>query len=244
MPSLRGLLEEKIQNRHLLSHSFYQRWQKGELSREELQGYVKEYYAFEKEFPRFLSSLHSQCEDLKTRQLLLENLTHEEMGEENHPELWLRFAEGLGVTRDEVKGHFHSDETEQLLRAFRQYTQSGDLIQGLSALYAYERQQPDVARSKMEGLKSQYGWKDEGSLAFFKAHLHYDVYHADTEATILSEMCQTEDDLKKAAEVTEAITQALYEFLDGIERRYAPAGTPLCATHPNQDVWEAMAPTH
>ena len=33
MQLLRSRLEEKIQNRHLLSHSFYTRWQQGKLTK-------------------------------------------------------------------------------------------------------------------------------------------------------------------------------------------------------------------
>ena len=52
--------------------------------------------------PRYLSSIHSNCEQIKTRQLLLENLNEEEKGKENHPELWMRFAEGMGNSRNDV----------------------------------------------------------------------------------------------------------------------------------------------
>ena len=54
------------------------------------------YYAHVSNFPIYISATHSRCDDIKVRQLLLENLNDEEKGEENHPELWMRFAEGLG----------------------------------------------------------------------------------------------------------------------------------------------------
>jgi CoA-transferase family III len=41
-----------------------------------------------------LSALHSRCDDLDTRQVLLENLIDEERGAGNHPALWLKFAQG------------------------------------------------------------------------------------------------------------------------------------------------------
>lgn len=223
MQTLRSRLEEKIQKRHLLSHSFYTRWQHGKLSREELQGYAKEYYAFESEFPRFVSAIHSRCEDVKMRQALLENLIHEEQGEENHPELWLRFAEGMGVKREEVKEHFRSDETEHLLRVLRKHSQSGNVIDGIAALYAYERQQPDVARTKIEGLQSFYNVSDENTVSFFKAHQTTDVYHAETEATLLNQLCKTPEDEDRALKAAEETLDALYEFLDGVERRYGKA---------------------
>jgi len=224
MQTLRSRLEEKIQKRHMLAHRFYTRWQAGQLTREELQGYAKEYYSFEKEFPRFVSSIHSKCDDLQMRQHLLENLVHEERGEENHPELWLRFAEGVGVNREEVKGHFHSDETEHLLRVFRKHSQSSDISDGLAALYAYERQQPDVARQKIDGLRCFYQVTDDGATAFFRAHQVYDVYHAETEISLLGELCKDAATEERAIKVAEEALDALYDFLDGVERRYAPPG--------------------
>lgn len=220
MHSLRSLLEEKIQQKHLLAHSFYRRWQAGQLSQEELQGYSKEYYRFENEFPRLISTLHSQTEDAEVRQMLLENLVDEEKGADNHPELWLRFAEGMGVSRDEVKGHFHSDETQHLVRTFQKHVSSGNPVDGLAALYAYERQQPDVARTKIDGLRSFYHVTDESTVSFFKAHQSYDVFHAEGEINMLTKLCDTEEKRQRALAVTEETLNVLYDFLDGIERRY------------------------
>ncbi len=207
----------------MLAHTFYTRWQSGELSKEELRGYSKEYYAFEKEFSRFVSSVHSRTEDLSMRQVLLENLIHEEQGTEHHAELWLRFAEGMGVSREDVQGHFHSDETQHLLRVFRKYTQSGDPIEGLAALYAYERQQPDIARQKIDGLQRFYDVKDEATVSFFRAHQISDVYHAETEVSCLEQLCDTEEKKEKAFKAASETLDALYEFLSGVERRYGAA---------------------
>ena len=220
MQILRSRLEEIIQKRHMLGHSFYLRWQSGKLSREELQGYSKEYYSFEQEFPRFISAIHSRCENAEMRQHLLDNLIDEERGTENHPELWLRFAEGMGVDRSAVKAHFRSDETEHLLRVFRKHCNSDNIVDGLAALYAYERQQPDIARQKIDGLRCFYNVTDESTVAFFKAHQTYDVYHAEAEISLLSALCTDEVTEARVAAVVLETLNALYDFLDGIERRY------------------------
>lgn len=216
-------LNQTISECHLLNHSFYQRWQMGELTLEELKGYAKEYYAFEREFPRFLSSLHSRCTDAAMRQSLLQNLMHEELGPNNHPELWLQFAEGMGVARENVEGHIHSDETEHLLRTFRKHCWGGTVEEGLAALYAYESQQPAVATKKIEGLEAFYNVRAESTVAFFKAHEHYDVEHSQTEAELLNELCDSEEKQGRAIEVARQVSRALYEFLDGVERRYRKA---------------------
>lgn len=221
--NLRSELENLIQKHHLLSHSFYTRWQSGELTLDELRGYSKEYFPFEKEFSRFVSAIHSRTESLETRQQLLENLIHEERGEKNHPALWQDFARGLGVEDEDLHSHFHSDETQHLLRTFRTLCNEGDAVEGLAALYAYERQQPDVARQKIEGLIRHYGIDQDSTLEFFRTHQTTDVYHSETEAAILEKLCVDEESKQKALQAAEKALLALNEFLTGVERRYRAA---------------------
>ena len=85
-------LDEKIQEKHLLNHPFYESWNAGELSHDTIQEYAAQYFRHVSLFPRYLSAIHSNCDEIKVRQLLLENLVEEEGGKENHPELWMRFG--------------------------------------------------------------------------------------------------------------------------------------------------------
>ena len=89
---------------NLLNHPFYQEWTVGKLPVQRLQNYAVQYYHHVAAFSRYLSGIHTGCADLLTRPALLENLIDEERGGENHPELWLRFAEVLGVARETVSG--------------------------------------------------------------------------------------------------------------------------------------------
>ena len=56
-------IDALIAERHLLKHPFYTKWREGTLSREALQEYARQYYAFESTFPRLLSALHTRSED-------------------------------------------------------------------------------------------------------------------------------------------------------------------------------------
>ena len=97
-------IDALIRDRHLLTHPFYTRWREGTLPVEAIQEYTRQYYAFESAFPRYLSAIHSRTDDAAVRQSILDNLWDEEHGEVNHAEMWLRFAEGMGVDRDDVRG--------------------------------------------------------------------------------------------------------------------------------------------
>src|SRR5438132_14175131 len=99
MPGVISSLDAQIADRHLLDHPFYQRWTAGTLTKEELRDYARQYYHYALAFPTFLSAMHMKCDDLETRQFLLENLIDEERGTDNHPELWLRFCESLDLSR-------------------------------------------------------------------------------------------------------------------------------------------------
>ena len=82
-------LKNSISAYHLLSHPFYQGWNRGDISKETLREYAVQYYNHVKAFPRYISAAHSKCNDIKKRRILLENLADEEglNGEEPHPEL-------------------------------------------------------------------------------------------------------------------------------------------------------------
>ena len=218
----RNLLEA-IMEYSMLKHPFYVAWTEGKLSQSVLSEYAKQYYAHVRAFPTYVSAVHSHCDDLQVRQELLENLIEEERGVENHPELWLRFAEGLGVAREDVRDATLLRSTEESVARLKSLTRSEDYRDGLAALYAYESQIPEVARTKREGLKDFYSIDDERAVSFFRVHEGIDVLHQQTEKQILSDKCQTADEQARAVEVAKESARALWSFLDGVTAAYLPA---------------------
>lgn len=213
-------LLEAVMEYSMLKHPFYVAWTEGKLSQSVLGEYAKQYYAHVRAFPTYVSAVHSRCDDLQIRQELLENLIEEERGEENHPELWMRFAEGLGVAREDVRDVKLLPATTDSVARLRSLMQSEDYRDGLAALYAYESQIPEVARTKREGLKDFYGIEDERSVSFFRVHEGIDVLHQQIEKQILSEKCKTVDEQRRAVEVAKESAKALWAFLDGVTAAY------------------------
>ena len=213
-------LLEAVMEYSMLKHPFYVAWTEGKLSQSVLGEYAKQYYAHVRAFPTYVSGVHSRCDDLQVRQELLENLIEEERGEENHPELWMRFAEGLGVAREDVRDAKLLPSTVDSVARLKSLTASEDFRDGLAALYAYESQVPEVARTKREGLKDFYGIEDERAVSFFRVHEGIDVLHQETEKQILSEKCKTADEQRRAVEVAKESAKALWGFLDGVTAAY------------------------
>jgi pyrroloquinoline-quinone synthase len=209
-------LDAQIASRHLLDHPFYQRWTAGTLTREELSDYAGQYFHYAMAFPTFVSAMHAQTEDLETRQLLLENLIEEERGPENHPELWLRFCESLGLDREEVKRGTANDATRHLIGTMKSLARDGALHEGLAALYSYESQIPAVAKAKIDGLAKWYGISSDRDVAFFSVHMDADVAHSETSRAILRDLCDTPEKSRQADEASSRTLDALYGFLDSV----------------------------
>jgi pyrroloquinoline-quinone synthase len=211
-------IDAEIQKHHLLNHSFYKLWNEGALKKETIQEYAAQYFNHVSCFPRYLSAIHSNCDDIKVRQLLLENLVDEEKGNENHPELWMRFAEGMGNTRQDVRDTVMMDETRELVETFKKLSKSEKYHIGLAALYCYESMQPEISETKKDGLQKFYGIEDENTLKFFTVHMHADKWHRQVVRKMLAELSNTKE---KQAEILEAVTsslRALNNFLTGMER--------------------------
>jgi len=218
-------IDRLIEERSLLRHPFYQAWQQGALSLDALRGYACQYYHHVLAFPTYVSGAHANCDDLADRQELLENLIEEEQGENNHPELWLRFAEALGLEREEVTASEPLPETTTLIQTYRRLTKDGPFVGGVAALYAYESQVPAVAATKMDGLKRFYGIDGPRGLKFFVVHKSLDVEHAKVTRDLVAKYAQGEEAGQTAKGAVDESTGALWGFLDGVCREYVNAST-------------------
>ena len=207
-------VHDLISRRRLLDHPFYTAWSRGELTREALQTYAEQYYHWVHAFPTWLSAAHANATDLETRRELLENLIDEERGPENHPELWLRFCDALGLDREAVANAELLAETAAAIASMRAVCREAPTAAAVAALYAYESQQPEVMKVKREGLSGMYGVTSGHD--YFVVHETADVAHSAGERGIVERHGRGQEDAVAAA--TRAALDATYTLLDGVER--------------------------
>lgn len=209
-------IDEKIAAQRLLDHPFYSAWSSGALTRNALERYAEQYYHWTEAFPTFLSASHAICPDLAARQEILSNLVDEEMGPDNHPELWLRFCDALGLDREAVKSSEVLPETAHAIASVRELCRQEPFVAGMSALYAYESQQPEVMTTKREGLSGMYGVTTGHD--FFVEHETADVRHSEGERDLIRKYAGGhEDEVVTGAQVG---LDAVYSLLDGVYARY------------------------
>jgi len=209
-----GPIDDLLRERHLLKHPFYVAWSCGELPLETLRDYAGQYYRFEAAFPRFVAAAYSRLGRPEDRRVLLENLIDEEGRTPTHPELWVDFARGIGLSRRATLSARPSGATEALLACYERLTRRTP-EEAVSALYAYESIFPEIAAEKSRGLRAHYGIRDRPTHEFFRVHTGADVEHSRAERKVLSGLLAGSPAARLAAlRASRSAIGAWWSFLD------------------------------
>ena len=210
-------LNAKLDEYHLLKHPFYKSWNEGKLTREIIKDYAEQYYQHVKAFPRYISATHSICEDIEKRKILLENLQDEENPNADHPKLWKNFALAMGADKDKIEDVKREWFTNDMIENFFHQARKS-YAEGLASLYTYERQIPEIAETKIRGLKNFYGVTSKEGLEFFEAHKAADVIHRKECEKLLDAL--TEEEKSKAEKASMLTARYLWNFLSGMSTKH------------------------
>lgn len=186
-------IDEARERWDVLKHPFYVRWERGELTRDELAHYAGEYR-------HAVVALARAAEAAGDEQHARE--------ESDHIGLWDDFAASLGAPLDREP----APETRDCADAWARH----DRLEALAVLYAIESAQPAIAETKLRGLVEHYGFAEGPTTEYFALHAKRDIEHAAEARDALVEASpQDEDGLVAAAE---AALRANWELLDGVDR--------------------------
>jgi pyrroloquinoline-quinone synthase len=216
-------LERRTAKYDLLSHPFYKAWTAGELTRQDLREYARDYYHHVAAFPEYLGALAARLPEGALRSAVLENrddeLGMDSTGRRSHDAIWLEFARAMGADPAEVGASRPLPEVRELIESFDSVARSGSPAEALAAFYAYESQVPRVAAEKASGLRDRYG-ADDAACEYFTLHATADVYHSRVWREQLDRLISEEpDQAALALGAAENAAHALWRALDGIEAR-------------------------
>lgn len=168
-------LDEKLtallHGRELLTHPFYQRWERGELAVEELATYAAQYEHVERQLPLTLAACAPLLPEGPRRAALEENLADELGRPEPHLTLFTSFASSVGAEPTSP-----SPATQTLVSVYNDAPASGASF-ALGVIAAYEAQAADIASSKADGLRRWYELDSTGT-RFWDVHAELETTHA------------------------------------------------------------------
>ncbi len=219
-----SLMREVRDRRSFGGHPLWFKIQEGRLPRAGLHGFAKQFFLQVLEFPRAVSALHSRCTDLTERVKLAESVYEEETGRisgsKAHPELFLDFAGGLGLTREDVVGAAPLPSTAALIHWFEYSTKILPFLEGVAAInLAAEGQVVGAFGPFARALQKHYGLS-ESAVAFWDVHELADAEHSDVGDHIVVKHATTEE---LQARIRAAVRTSLamwWLFFDGMDREY------------------------
>lgn len=216
-------LEATIAKYDLLCHPFYKAWAAGDLTRDDLREYARQYYHQVEAFPCYLAELALRLDEGELRRAVLANMCDEKgaaggYGKDSvpHADLWLDFAEGMGARRDMLL-HLPVAEVRDLVRYFHEVASESTPEEALAAFYVYESQVPRVAKEKERGLRELYG-ADDKTCGYFSLHATADVFHSNVWRKQLEKRLAANPEAAQAAlDAAEETAKMLWQALDGID---------------------------
>ena len=182
---------------NVLRHPFYTRWERGELTRDELGFYAGEY----RHAVVALAETASAAGDAEHAR-----------EEAEHLALWDAFAA-------ELHAPLERDPTPETAACARAWSRP-DRLEALAVLYAVESSQPAISETKLRGLVEHYGFRsDTDGTEYFALHAERDKEHARAARAALAEARLA--DTARLANVAEEALRANWFLLDGVERAAA-----------------------
>jgi pyrroloquinoline-quinone synthase len=167
-----GAFHQATDQRLLLEHPYYQRWQEGRLRVEDLAEYAEQYRHFEASLPDVLQAVCSMLPDGSAKQLVEENLNDERTRPRAHVELFESFCEAVGAGDDVGPTRATSD-----LVSLYTESASSDPVVSLAVIGSYELQAADVAHTKATSLRMFYELDGSGT-EFWDVHASIETDHA------------------------------------------------------------------
>jgi pyrroloquinoline-quinone synthase len=193
--SLLERLDDVRERWNVLRHPFYRRWECGQLTQDDLAYYAGEYR----------HAVHALAN-------LAERSSADHAAEEAaHVTLWDAFAQSLDADLYRPP----RVETQACVDAWT----AVEGLEGVAALYAIESAQPEISRTKLDGLIEHYGFeRGSASTAYFEVHAERDHEHAAESQRVLEERARPADADRLVAAAERALA-GNWTLLDGVEAR-------------------------
>lgn len=188
-------LQEVLRQRHPRLHPVRQLLLSGRLTKEQLQAWAKNQFHEFRNIHRFFGIRYQKCPVPELRRSLLENMVEEE-GEDlfggkfpSHAELWVRFGEGIEISRNEMLSYEPLPGIRAALEMYVQLVERSHWAVAIGTGLVFEGGGPKRMREEREALEKYYSWIPSSALDFFRAHEYHDEGHGDTVVDVIKKHC-------------------------------------------------------
>jgi pyrroloquinoline-quinone synthase len=212
--ALRGLAP-----RYWDSHPFHLRLHDGRLTRDELRLWAANRWYYQRCLPQKDAAILANCPEPEVRRHWLERIVYHdgraegEGGQEN----WLRLAEALGLSREEVLDERHVlPGVRFAVDAYLNFARSRPWLEavasGLTEMFS-----PGLMRRRLAAMRERYPWIAEEGFAYFTARLEVVADEGESTVDLVVRHCVRRDQQDAAVDALAFKCDVLRGMLDAID---------------------------
>ena len=219
----RAALEKAMSGTMSKDASFSRAWALGKLSRKHFRHWAVNHYHYVGAFADCLALMYANTPDTCrfAKDFLLQNMYEEELSDDRHTDLLIRFAEACGATREQVMDRRNAMPYTKGMAGW-QYQISATrhfAVSSAAMIVGLESQVPSIYRTQYPALIDPdiYGF-DEHVTEFFDLHITSDEVHGERGFQIVLKYADTPalqqeciEVVREAADMRFNYTKSLYE---------------------------------
>ena len=204
-------------------HPFHRKMNEGGLSRRQIQGWVANRFYYQENLPLKDAAILANCPDREVRRRWIRRiLDHDGTVEgEGGIEAWLRLAEAVGLTREEVQDERHVVPGVRFaVDAYVNFARTRPWVEAVASSLT-ELFAPDLMAERLAAFERHYPWIDPQGLAYFRARLTQAPRDSEHALQVVTGHCRTPDEQAAAVAALSFKCDVLWGMLDAIDQAYA-----------------------
>jgi pyrroloquinoline-quinone synthase len=216
-----GVLRAQARHYHD-QHPFHVKMNEGHLSRRQVQGWVANRFYYQENIPRKDAAILANCPDRHIRRRWIQRILDHDgtEGREGGIEAWLRLAEAVGLSREEVCDERHlvpgvRFAVDAYVTFARTRPWNEAVASSLTELFA-----PDLMAERLAAFERSYPWIDPGGLSYFRARLAQAPRDSEYALQVVTEHCRSTDERSRAVAALSFKCDVLWSMLDAIGQAY------------------------
>ncbi len=211
------------QDRYWREHPFHARLHQGMLTADEIRSWVANRWYYQAALPRKDAAILANCPLPEVRRRWIGRIVYQDGAKEGEGGLdaWLRLAEAVGLTRDEVTAERHVAAgvrfaTDAYLAFARERPWPEAVAASLTELFS-----PGLMQERVAAMRRHYRWIDPAGYAYFESRVSAAAGDAEVGLELVLSHCRTRAQQDAALNALVFKCDVLWALLDAIERSAA-----------------------
>jgi pyrroloquinoline-quinone synthase len=204
-------------------HPFQREMNEGKLSPRQIRGWVANRFYYQENIPRKDAAIIANCPDRDVRRRWVQRILDHDgaAGSEGGIEAWLRLAEAVGLTREEVWDERHVVPGVRFaVDAYISFARTRPWVEAVASSLT-EMFAPDLMAERIAALERFYPWIDPAGLAYFRTRLSQAPRDSRHALQVVTQRCRTPDEQAAAVAALSFKCDVLWSVLDAVDRAYA-----------------------